>query len=241
MNENRPEKNDLETGQQKLAEALHALPRVEAPKDFEMKVKARIAEEGTARAPRSFGIPRFAFALVALIVVAGVAFLIVSRDGGGEVAQRADLEQSVPPIASQDPVTPSAGNVANASDAARVEGNTLANAGGEVREEAVKPVQSVNIGATEQPVAGQNGATVGVAEALSSMGADVVFEDGAWLIKSVSSAGRASSSGLKAGDALFAVDGITLSRDARLQSPFSGRMFLVKRPGNEKLLPIPIK
>lgn len=243
MSSERQEKIIGGEGDDIVAEALKALPRVDAPGDFEMRVKARIAEEQSDSKPRILGLPRFALAFTALVViVTGVAIFVIVRKGADEVAGSSDLEKAVPPIASEAPTAPLVNGSSNKIEVARTEANSSENSAGGVREEAAKQAETIDLGnKSKQPVAGQSAETVGVTDAMLSIGAEVSFEGGAWVVRDVRGAGRALSSGLKKGDAVFAVDGITLARETRLESPFAGRMLLVKRPGSDKLLPLPIK
>lgn len=221
-----------------VAEALKSLPRVDAPGDFEMRVKARIAEGKSDSKPRILGLPRFALAFTALVVVvAGVALFFTVRKGADEVAVTSDIERSVPPIASDAPAAPLVNGSSNRADVARAESNSLTNTDGGVREEAAKQAETIDLGInSKQPVARQQGSSIGAGEMLSGLGADVSFEGGGWTVRKISSGSRAAATGFKPGDTVLAVDGITLSLETRLSSPFEGKVFLVRRPGTDKLV-----
>lgn len=243
MNRETKESNiAIDPAEASVSEALGSLPRVEAPGDFGMRVKARIAERRADGGGREVKIPRFAFALGALLIVsAAIVFFNFQRGMDPNVAR--EIENSVPPVSSDAPVVPAVGVNAERSETARIEsGNTSVNSGVSVTEEAAKPAQTVAVGTNaQQPVAGQQGRTVGVGEMVASIGAEVSFEAGAWVVRSVEVGSRASTIGLKPGDSVLAVDGIRLARDTRLTVPFDGRLFLVKRPGKDDLLPLSAK
>ena len=237
---NSEEQSDVTEGA--VSEALGALPRVDAPNDFEMRVKARIAERESEGASGTFKLPRFVYALAGLILVAGaIVFVSISRNGGSEVAR--EVERSVPPVASESPALPPIAMDSNGVETARVENGNVSRANnGGVTDSAAQPAQVIEIGPNaQQPVARQNGSSVGVDEALSSIGAVVSFEGGAWTVGSVAAGSRASATGLKSGDAILVVDGTKLASDTRLAAPFQARMFLIKRPGKEDFLPLSVR
>lgn len=235
MTEEKDQIERLSEGDSKVVEALRALPTVTAPDDFEFRVKARIAEREASKVALIFGIPRrlFVFAAV-LVVVAGTAVTIVTRRAGEDVAVTREVERSVPPVASEAPAAPPVVFMPDKTDVARNEANASTNSAGGVSEQAAKPPHTGDIGpGSKQPLAGERGESAGVAESLSSKGIQVVFENGGWTVK-------AAAMGLKEGDVIVSIDGVTVSRDTRLSSPFTGRMLLVRRGGSDKLLPVPI-
>lgn len=227
-----------------ISEALRSLPRVDAPEDFERRVMARIAEGEGNRVGRAFGFPRFAYVFAALaLAIAGFGLVNWYRNEIPDVAVTREAERSVPPVASE----PLAVSVAptGPSDAgnARTEGaNSSSNSGGSVTESAARESETVAGGADpKQPVARQQGSSIGAGEMLAEFGAEVSFEGDGWTVKKVFSGSHAAATGFKPGDRVLAVDGITLALDTRLSSPFEGKMFLVRRPGGEKLIALAAK
>lgn len=226
----------------KVSELVRTLPRSEAPKDFEIKVTARIAQRRAEGGENGFRFPRFAFVAAAIVLVAGAIFFIsTSRKDDAEVAR--EIERSVPPVESLAPTTPSVETSANKADVVRGgNANEFLNSEGVVTDSAARGAQVIEVAPnSQQPVAGQKGASIAVDEMLGSFGAEVSFEGGSWTVKKVMPGGRAAAMGLNAGDAVLAVDGTRLARETRLSLPFEGRVFLIKRPGKEDLLPLAVR
>lgn len=243
MKSEKNEQSNESSQEGKVAEALRSLPRIEAPGDFEMRVKARIAERGSDGASLRPRLPRFAFAFAAVaVVVTGAVVMFTLRSGPSDTATTGGAEKIVPPAASEVSPPSMAKSSVNRPDVERNGNSPLSNQSGVVREEAVKQAQEIDLGMRPgQPAEGQSAGSVGVSDVMLAIGAEVSFEGGVWVVRNVVSGSRAAASGVKTGDAVFAVDGITLRSDTRLATPFSGKMLLIKRPGSEKLTPLPIK
>ena len=224
--------NKITAEDSKVTDALRSLPKVEAPMGFESGVRVRIAEG--ERAGRRPWFLRPAFGIPAAAAIA-IGVFIVMRGGGG----MDEMARSVPPV------------VETVSQTAPVESGTTSTSVGNVAGQAT-PVTRDSVdyqviergaeaaqtgkgpGAPPENQAPQTGSSVSAVEFFARLGASVAAEGQVLRVSSVSSGSSAERSGLKAGDALIAVDGVRLVGDIALPAGFRGTIVQLSRPGVEK-------
>ncbi|MGI8812193.1 MAG: PDZ domain-containing protein [Pyrinomonadaceae bacterium] len=85
MNANEPIIEELERDDRQVADLLGTLPRVEAPKDFDFRLKARMAQGRPSAAAAPFSLPvwlKFAAPTALLFIVGVFYFALPIRDAG---------------------------------------------------------------------------------------------------------------------------------------------------------------
>ncbi|MGQ0543393.1 MAG: hypothetical protein ACT4O9_16350 [Blastocatellia bacterium] len=245
--------------EQRIAGQLRGLRRVEAPQDFDMRLKARFANHR----PSNDGVfPRLIFmkfALPAIVLAAFGIFLFSASIFGPDI--------SVPPVVTEAPrdvSQPAFSNeqMASAENSQKpsTEPNTSrepsSNLMAEKRNERPRDRKDGNGGGsvdmtvrgTEKPVlpsgidperdantnrpAGFDGAGVLPAkDMLSFLGIKAELEAGKWRVKSVSDTSTAGRSGVMADDVIEAVDNTPLDGGTRLRGGESIRTLVIRRNG----------
>ena len=207
--------------------AVRSLPKVDAPLGFEAGVKARIAASGSRK-------PWFLNPLISVPTLAAIAVGVVFLTRGGSVPQ--EVAQSVPPVIESaqvdvrpEKVQPAISEVKPADVAPEANRDP----GGYVVIE--KGAESAQVGeGPAAPPAGMAPKTASPRRAsiyFASIGAPVSVDGEALKIVSVVSGSRAERSGLKAGDVLETMDGITLTGDIVLPHNGEFRIVIVRRSG----------
>ena len=110
----KPEEVEELTGDERaLSELLHGLNRVDAPANFETRVKARIAAGDSAkRSGWGLPVPVYAVSLAVVLVFLGAVFLLGESIWGGGVKgvpAVAEVNHSRPALSNQTAITPPAG------------------------------------------------------------------------------------------------------------------------------------
>lgn len=251
------EKNNLQeftdSGEEKVAAMLGSLKRVDAPADFDFRVRARIAQ-GRPSETRVSWFPTFARVAAPAVMLAAV--------GGyfGYTALYDTGAVNVPIVADSGPVAiapvgvPTSNEIAPAPTArtevavkapvntdetiaAAAKKDTATTAvkkpetpeGGSVDmalREANRPGGVVNTG-NSSPVIPTS--TLSVREAFSAMGIRASLSASGWRVSSAS--GRAAAAGLKTGDIIEAVNGKSVGANTVFDEKFSGSTLRIKRDG----------
>ncbi len=225
---------EKEFDREPVADLLRNLKRVEAPKDFDFKVKARIA---SGVAPMRSGVPLWvkAAAPVALLIAIGGYLGITSL----QTPKLADVQvAAIQPVTSPKVETPAAVTKAPmaltdpvapiAPPVSRVENSTVAAvkkplvktrpAGGSI-DSAVRIPKEIVL--TDVPVS----------EALSRSGAGATFDGSELKVGSATPSGAASRSGLKAGDVIETINGQSVSAGMTVKGRLEGKTVRVRRDG----------
>jgi membrane-associated protease RseP (regulator of RpoE activity) len=246
-----------------VALMLSALPRVEAPKNFEFRVKARIAE---GSAPRSALFPFLKIAApLALVLLIG-AFVIFYGllPGQADVPIVADTAQSEPlrPEPKSDLPVPPAQSVAGPQIdqthsalpdepyVAAVKPTVVRRA---AAPEVVKPSQggsrdfSLNSAQPKLPPGfesveprnlnangSSSAADVPVRNVLGILGIAAEYGNGGWKVQSVVEKSVAARAGVRASDVIEAIDGQPLKSDSLLKG--GAKVFTVRRDGKQMSL-----
>lgn len=242
-----------DAGEEKVAAVLGSLKRVDAPADFDFRVRARIAQGRPAEARTSW-FPAFARVAAPAVMLAAV---------GGYFGYNALYDTgtvNVPVVADSGPVAPAPlvvpiSNEIAPAPAATTEvavklpvntDETLASApkkdttttavkkpempeGGSVDmalRETNRPGNVVNTG-NSSPVVPTS--TLSVREVFSAMGIRASFSATGWRVSS--SSGRAAAAGLKTGDIIETVNGRAVGANTVFDEKFSGTTLRVKRDG----------
>ena len=237
-----------DAGEQKVAQLLGSLKRVEAPGDFNARVRARIAQ-GQPETRRSWmpalvrlGAPAMAFALaagyfgytslyrqgsVAPVTVAETtpaALAPIAQPPVAETAPSAAAVQTTPEIAAVKPPVTSP-LVATNGDKKPVTKDKKVDepAGGSV-DMAVREANSIPTRSPEIKAA-----TLSIREVFGSMGVRATFTGSGWRVTSAS--GSAAAAGLKAGDVIESINGKSAGANSVFDKGFVGSTLRVRRDG----------
>jgi len=246
----------LDTDDAKVAQLLAGLKRVEAPANFEFRLKARLAN--AAPPVRGFGlVPSFVkYAAPVALVAAVSSVLFLNSSNAPEstvstagVAPQISVSEVVKPAASFAPTTavePEATVPVIAANPNRHSAKVrqaLAPAVREPKEQdrsEVKGVKEARIIASRGidpntqvlPVAPQpeSKSLLPASDVLRWLGVDSVYEGG-WKVRAIKTNSPADQAGVKAGDILESIDDKQLGKDAMFKSGNIGKVIKVKRDG----------
>lgn len=250
------EKNNFnefaDTGEEKVAAMLGSLKRVDAPADFDFRVRARIAQ-GRPSEKRVSWFPTFARVAAPAMMLAAVGgyfgynALYTGNVNVSEVADSAPVaiapvvvptsnEVAPAPAATTEVAVKSPGNTDQTVAAApKKDASTTAVKKPETPEggsvdmalrETKRPGGVVNTG-NSSPVIPTS--TLSVREIFSAMGIRASFSGTGWRVSSAS--GRAAAAGLKTGDIIETVNGKAVGANTIFDEKFSGSTLRVKRDG----------
>ena len=213
-----------------VADLLRNLKRVEAPKDFDFKVKARIA---SGAAPTRSGVPLWVKAaapvglLLAIGGYLGMTSLQTPKPADVQVAAIAPQPKVETPAAATVPPAPVISAPATPS-VSRTDNSTVATvkkpvvrsrpAGGSIVSAARIPKEIVL-------------KDVPVSEALSRSGAGATFDGSGLKVGSTTLNGSASRSGLKAGDVIESINGQSVNAGMTVKGRLEGKTVRVRRDG----------
>lgn len=243
----------MNSSEERVGKLLGTLPRVEAPGDFDFRVKARIAQGRPSSSgswlPASL---KVAVPLVLLLVVGFVGFSVLNSSGEANVPVVAEVtENRVEPLAQ--PFTDGQPDVVaiETSDPVDVQppgdNRLIERTNSSVRAgSAPKPKDEDGGGSFDaalsesRPILPQgfepggtitpNTMQVPVRQVLSGLGITARFASG-WQVSSVSPGSIAARAGVKAGDVIEAVNGRTLAEASTFETGFIGSSLRVRRGG----------
>ena len=240
------------THEHKVAAMLGSLNRVDAPGDFDMRVRARIAQGKPSQAGSAW-MPvflRIAAPALLLAVIGGYfGYSALYRQGNVGVPEVVDSTPVSAPVAALETETPTISGPAGETTAVKplagsddlvVTLDKKANAankkpnrpGGGSLESALRETNSIvprNVETTVNSTATVPASTLSVREVFGAMGIRASYSGSGWRVSSVS--GRAAAAGLKAGDIIESVNGQPVVGNAVFDANFSGRSLRVKRDG----------
>jgi len=240
-----------------LGDLLRTLKRVDAPTDFDFKLKARIA----ARDPKAdsrqgwWPLPVYVYPLLVLVVVAAT-FVFFYRPAG-EPLQVATQDHDLVPAngSAQAPeVVTQNGNVdpqvlaAASPERTRTDGPApqggskdlpLTSHPGGSMDQGLRPPEQIlppgfNNNAKRQVSPNIGGNSVSISTLLGFLGLDTRFEGQALKVTAVHSGSLGEKTGLKAGDIIEAVDNTPINSATRLGNSLDVKSFTVRR-GTEQL------
>jgi len=254
------ENDILPDGESQVSRLLSSLPRVAAPGDFDVRVRARIAKGRPAAVPRR-GLPAaivYAFGLGAALIaitIGGYVWVYNSESGAvPAVAESAPARVVTEPmIPATKPEIAAVSNVEVASKPLKQNDAQLAlrpvpegplPANTEVKpndaktDQAVRSSRSVypkginpNIRTTPGPNDIVNGPRIQAKDVLSLLGANATFDGSGWRVDSVNANSSAERYGLKQGDVVVAVNDQGVKSDTTFAGSFTGKSLKIIRNG----------
>jgi len=250
--------------EEEVRRLLTALPRVDAPSNFDFEVKARIA----SRKHQGSWVDRIPFALrfafpTLLIMLVGAYVYLYQYAGQAGPALQSEVTVPVAPETRTETVAPSTpaetpGQLVaqndSASAAASTQGSTNDRVNNPANKQNLKAPQGgsktlasgnglviTRPGAEDprKPVAvGPDGSQLSVKQVLSPIGIqDTVFENGGWKVLVVTEDSPAMRSGIIKGDIVTAIGNQTLNQNSSFRGTASTNKITVVRDGK----PVSIK
>ena len=239
-----------------ICHLLYGLKRVDAPGDFEFRVKAGIAER-RANSGRYSWLPsglKIAVPAALLLTVGGyvgIGSLYDPAGGQATVSQALPVEAAPAgeiPAAIQRPVEPDLAINANqfvalnaspkpteavnrlAANALekRIPSRTMTNGSGSY-DEAIRESQLIPLVKTNPNGNTPNAGKVSVSGVFQTMGISATASTAGWIVGSVS--GRAQQAGVRPGDVIEAVNGQPLGSGTSFNSPFRASTLRIRRNG----------
>jgi hypothetical protein len=225
-----------------VANLLRNLKRVDAPRDFDHRVRAKIAQ-GRPKADRGWVIPVWAKAGVTAALILGLASYIgfnsipTGPSTTATVTEAPPSVQTLRPVAAE-PATPAA-PLETRPEVASIQPTSTPARPATVRRQNPKRTAA---GGGSVDFAVRIGKTVEVSDlpvtdVLSRAGAKVSFEGNSMKVDDAT--GSAVRSGLKPGDVIESIDGKSVDAKSTLKRTAAGRNLRVRRDG--KILDIVIK
>jgi hypothetical protein len=241
--------------EQKISEMLTGLKRVEAPKDFDFHLKARIANARPADYRRTslFPIMKYAMPLALFLAVGAGILLVNSYDS--ELNNNLVSQPGVPGIASPAPVAtaaptvqpsteilpdlprdvtaenPEASRRSLIAEAPRSTSNRVVPGGGS-RDFTPPGNSALKTLGIPKPALTPTGMSLNpkrLNEAFKLIEAEAEFESGSWVVRSVKANGIADQMGLKMGDRVKAIDGTPVGERTEFPAQFSVRTIQIQR------------
>lgn len=251
--------------EQSVADLLGILPRVDAPGNFDARVRSRIAKERPA-SRTGWLIPSAAAVSLCAILLAAMAFVYlgspdeqvagVSQPAINPVS--ASVSESPSPqfaesrnpeplnVTKQPSVSdaPAPEVVAEKGDApvSRPKTTTSPKGGDTYYDSALRsakdPIVPFGTSPTPEVSVRPPGPVVKVSarEILQLIGLDAEFRDGGWLVTKVIGNSAAAKSGIREGDVIEAIDDAKITGNTTFEGGFSGRSLTVLRDGNRQTM-----
>lgn len=241
---------EIKNDETKLTELLGSLPRVDAPNDFDFRVKARIASGVKSRGFRL--VPAIGLAAPAIAAVGIGAYWFMqpaqtSTNAGPQIV----ASESIPAVPTVAPAlvpeqTVSKPEVAAASAPAEKQNgisttaarrNPRESVGGSVDSaaSAVRPVLPHGIperpAFTRKPADMQSLVAIPARDVLISLGTDVEFVEGHYRVSNIRSSSVAEQAGLRTGDVIESINDKKVEKDTAFKGVFSSRSVRVRRDG----------
>lgn len=248
-------------GEKQIAEMLSSLKRVDAPTNFDIRVRARIARGAKVSATSwTTNLVRVgALATVAAVIAVGGYFAFNSiNTGHNDVPAVAEVQpQTQNPIVEQpssnittsessNPTVVKPSNELVAQNDVPTNGNAKTNgpnstedrATGGSTELAVRESQKIfprgvdpNAKAPANAKGVNPNARVSVSQILEFIGVNATWAGGGWRVDSVESSNIAGRSGIKTGDVIEAVNDQPVNERTTFGANFSGKSVRVRRDG----------
>lgn len=239
--------------EQKISEMLSGLKRVEAPKDFDFHLKARLANARPAdhRPSSFFPILKYVMPLALFLFVGAGVFFVRSYNpapnpdivgqpstpaiatpaassGTEPVQPPADIEPDRPQfIASEKPES----TRRTSPETRRPVSNRNVPEGGsrDFNPSGNYADKALSVPPTPRTPTGIELNPKRLNEAFKMIEAEAEFEGGSWVVRSVKTSGIADQMGLRAGDKVKAIDGTQVTERTEFPASFSVRTIQVQR------------
>ena len=238
-----------------VSRLLTALPRVDAPSNFNFEVKARIAsrKQSGSWVERIPFVLRFAFPALLIMLVGAYVYLYQFPGRVDTNEQRAGVatvpstaaepknEASSAPtgtpgelVAQDDSASAAANNRSGAQDhvdnpAGKQNSKT---AKGGSRDFAQDNIRSITKPGAQDPSKAQGvgpvGSQLSVKQVLSPMGIDTVYENGGWKVMVVTADSPAMRSGIIKGDIVTAIGNQQLNQNTSIRKAAAGQLTVIR-------------
>jgi len=236
------EEQQAGSDEQRMAELIGTLRRVDAPGDFDTRVRARIAAARKDASTSSWRPLVVGLATAVVIVGAGIGFLTLNSERSISSTE----PNSKPQVISAVPATPSPEIAARPTvevspaiaqtHAPEKQPHSKVNApvktGGSI-DQALKDVQRFDPRGPRQA-----NSDISVGSLLNTLGADATWNGSGWQIGSVKQHSIADRSTLRTGDVVEAIDGKTLSADTKMTGISGSKSLRVRRSGTAVEVPL---
>lgn len=242
-----------DSGEEKVAAMLGTLKRVDAPADFDFRVRARIAQGRPAEARVSW-FPAFARVAAPAVMLAAVGgyfgYNALYDTGTVNVPVVADsgpvaIAPLVVPTSNEVALTPAATTELAVKLPVNIDETIAAAPKKDTATAAVKKPETPEGGSVDMALREANRpgnvlstgnsspviptSTLSVREVFSAMGIRASLSASGWRVSSAS--GRAAAAGLKAGDIIETVNGKAVGANTVFDEKFSGSTLRIKRDG----------
>lgn len=257
-----PETEVLSADDRKVAELLGNLRTVEAPKNFDLRLKARIAN-ATATGRKSIWLSpvfRYAVPLSLVLLIGAIFFLNDAYNVDSEsVPTVVDISRpsdpienflEIPPAVVRNEKAPvnlpaprieelAAETTDKSTNKKRNTPSKRARGGSADKAQGVKNIilpRGLNpqIEPEEKPKGFDNAGRFTARQILSTIGIDAEFDGNAWRVKSVTKDGPAERAGIRSADIVEAIDDRVIGEKTVFTGSFSGKILKVLRD-NKKL------
>ena len=253
----------LDADSSRIAALLRAMPRVEAPGNFEFGVKAKIAAAGRRSGWNLFPFLKVAAPLsLVLLVVASVMFYgsLPTEGDSPTVADTVRIDRPVqrpaePPVQEkpEDPaprqvdqgghvqrVSAATNRTAPVRKTTRVQSYAPRKEGSvdlavEAANVILPPGFESNLGRNPNANAGgvNDGAGIPIAEILQTLGLKAKFVSGGWIVQSITQNSVGDRSGVKVNDVIEALGDQVLGAGTTLKGGFGGKAVRIRRDGKQ--------
>jgi hypothetical protein len=251
---------EFDPAEDKISGLLSQLERVQAPGDFDFRLKARITERRSSNTARPRFLRPVAFAApTAVIAVVGGYFAWA----GFQPSQQTTVQQAsivpteittpapqnvpsspVPPVElavtvpngapQPDPIVKNAIKTSDKKTGDRANANVDSGSGSfDEAAPVTKKLYPRGLDPNEKPAntETEHRAQISANELLSALGIRASFAGSGWKVESVAPGSAAGRSGVKTGDVIEAVNGNALNQSTSFNNPFSGKSVSVRRDG----------
>jgi hypothetical protein len=246
-----------------VSRLLTALPRVDAPSNFDFQVKARIASR---KQPRSWidRIPvavRFALPTLLIMLVGAYVYFYIASGYTTPGQQGESVAGNPAPPTVDQPAAEPAAPVATSGELATQQGATPAPRGG-TQDRVTSPNKQnskvpqggskdfaldnpKSIGGNgagdprKAPGVGPNTSQLSVKQVLSPIGIDTVYENGGWKVLVVTANSPAMRSGIIKGDIVTAIGNQQLNQNSSFRKASAGQLTVMRagKPVNIRVQP----
>ncbi|HQX54519.1 MAG TPA: hypothetical protein PLP07_01230 [Pyrinomonadaceae bacterium] len=251
---------DLSDDEKRVSDLLGTLKQVEAPGDFDVRVRARIAQ-GRPSSSAATWMPSWARYAVPLVLAAAIGgYVAVDRytrpveTGDPDLARTAVAETPLPPPANSVEISntvaailptesrannlPPKSNTALPKPTETLSGRDADTSGGGSFVEAVRPGKRIlprgidpNAAQPIRPRDFDTNTKIPVDEVLTVIGVKARYQASNWTVESVADHSKAGDAGILPGDVIETINDQTLVEKTTFSGKFVGRSIKVRRAG----------
>lgn len=239
-------KEDLGFEERRVAELIGTLKSVDAPGDFDMRVRSRIAINREATVSPSWR-PLVAGLAAAVVIGGGYLGYRSTQPAPVSITAESKSPANPAPIISGPAIEPAprvtaespaqtAETVASQKPPSGPKTPKPPSTGGSI-DQALKDTQKFEPSGAGRAVGGSSDVRsmgtgeISVNSVFSILGVDATWEGSGWRVSSVRSHSVADRASLKAGDVVEAIDGRPLTATSRFVGRFDGKSLRVRRDG----------